>query len=137
MKAWAVAVLWALLSAGCAGLPYYARAYRDAGDQPGPGLLPAAVMEQRLARTQQARELVAGDPARAHELARCEYFRNQLLIASEKARSQLGGAGGQVVAAAERLEQAYNEDDGAFLAVCRAELATPLGEAFAQEAPAL
>ena len=142
---------------GCISLREYAVQYR-ASPVVGPGVTDNAL----FLKQGKATLLSTPIPQKKEQQERllCEYFRNQLIIAAEKAQTQRWGVwlypwywplsaltflivpveetqkANLVLTAAQNLERAYQQSDTAFLETCRGELAQkPLGEAFESENP--
>lgn len=145
---------WGLLAtSSCMTMGGYAAAYERAKET-GPGMESSAELKERIDGTEQSRTIVVGDADRARQLSHCEYYRNQLVVASEKARSQIWLAWAlpcmwpvdivtcgiypimqtmqalEVIEAAERLERSYQESEESFHAACLQERATDLGKKF-------
>ena len=142
---------------GCLSLREYAVTYR-ASAVVGPGLTDSAILEKEGRAALNAIPLP--NKKKRQERLVCEYFRNQLIIAGEKAQSHRLGVwllpwywplhlltfyivpveetqkANLVINAAKNMEQAYQQSDDLFLETCRRELAqNPLGAAFQSENP--
>lgn len=117
----------------CTSIAVYAGHYRKLGDATGPGVMPAAQLLQMLDETRADRALVCGSEELAASHARCLFFRNQLVVAAEKARLDPAPTASKVQRAAERMERAFQDSDEVFLATCTHELDSELGKAFAAE----
>ena len=130
-----------LLLSGCYGLGHYSRIY-EKRDNTGPGVVSAQKFHMEMEGNRAIREKIHGTADRAQLFARCEYFRNQLVIAERDAddwakfvwffplfwpfhpltlwqwpysESQKAW---KVQDAARVLEKAYQTDDETFLATC-------------------
>ncbi len=152
-----VFLLLCFTASGCISLNEYAVTYR-ASAVVGPGLTDSTILLKEGRTTLNTTPL----PSKQEQQERllCEYFRNQLAIAAEKAQSHRLGVwlfpwywplhfltfyivpveetqkANLVIKAAKNMEIAYQQSGEAFLDTCRYELAQkPLGEAFQSENP--
>jgi hypothetical protein len=158
--AW-VCVGLALWTLGCViTYPEYGQTYFDKPD-PGPGLLHHHALLDGLENSEKVRAEFVGNRRLAHRYARCEIFRAQLMVASERAAQHLWMVWGfpfawpghvltlwiwpvgetqkarAVIGATERVERAYQTSDGAFLAACEKELGSEVGQGFLESMPAI
>lgn len=88
------------------------------------GVEPFDALMQRMKKDQNLRDIMYGQ-TKAYHLTQCVVLRNQLYVAALK-----GSANKAVIEATKLMENAYQENDDAFLAACNQVMSTEAGKTF-------
>jgi hypothetical protein len=106
----------------CASVKDAGRTYFSQGAKVK-GVEPAEAFIERMDRDKELRLLMYGQ-VKAAKIIQCTLLRNQFYVAAMKSSSN------EIVEAAKTFEEAYQENDDAFLDACDQILGTPIGKDF-------
>ncbi len=111
-----------LLWSACASVHDAGRAYFSQGSKVQ-GVEPAHAFLERMEKEQELRTIMYGQ-AKSAKIIQCTLLRNQFYVASMKTSDK------EIIDAARMFEEAYQENDDAFLRACDQVLATAMGKNF-------
>lgn len=123
-KIWGSLLLAFIFMNGCASVNDAGRAYFTQGEKVK-GVEPADVFLERMNSEKELRLIMYGQ-AKSAKIIQCTLLRNQFYVASLKTSNK------EIVESARLFEEAYQENDDAFLKACDQVLSTTLGKNFLQ-----